>query len=210
MAPLTDTNILALFQRIRAMADTGLLYCTNEFDKERYTELREISGQLLSQATGLSLRAIEHALPAPTDYPTPKVDVRGFILNENNQVLLVRESVDGRWTLPGGWCDIGYTPREMVIKECREEAGIEVEPLRLLAVYDKKLHPHPPEPYYIYKLMFYCRANTSELKPGHDVLDAGYFAVDALPPLSEVRILESQIVQLYQMVKGNRTDVYFD
>ena len=206
----TQTNLLAAVQRIRAMADTGLLYCTNEFDKERYTELREISSQLLGDAVGLTPAAIDHALPAPTDYPTPKVDVRGFILNENNEVLLVRESVDGRWTLPGGWCDIGYTPKEMVIKECREEAGIEVEPLRLLAVYDKKMHPHPPEPYYIYKLMFHCKAITFQLKPGHDVLDAGYFPLNALPPLSKVRILESQIRQLFQMIQSGDHLVYSD
>ena len=76
------------------------------------------------------------------DYPTPQVDVRGFILNENDDILLVQEKSDKKWALPGGWADIGLSPSENVIKEVKEESGLEVEVIKLLAVYDKKCHPH--------------------------------------------------------------------
>lgn len=203
MQQAPETKTLADLQRLRAMADTGLLFCQNEYDRERYLELREITGRLLAQSTGLAPQELESILKPPSDYPTPKVDVRAFILNEKGEVLMVREQIDGRWTLPGGWADIGYTPTEMVVKECREEAGIEVEVGRLLAVFDKKLHPHPPEPYYIYKLMFLCTAKTHQLQPGHDILEVGYFDRNNLPPLSEVRILKSQMDLLYQLVESN-------
>ena len=123
---------------------------------------------------------------------------------------LLRVSSDGKWALPGGWADIGYSPKEVVVKECWEEAGIEVVPQRLLAVFDKKMHPHPPGQYYIYKLAFLCTATSFELKKGFDVLDAGFFAIDQLPELSEDRNVKSQIELLYKKAISSDMEAYSD
>ena len=201
---------LELIKRIKALADTGLVYSEDEYNKERYAELREISLKLLENVTNNSLTVLKNFFMPETDYPTVKVDVRGFVLNDGNKVLMVKEQIDGKWTIPGGWADIGYSPSEVVIKEIEEETGLHCSVDRLLAVYDKRMHPHPPQPFYIYKLIFLCKIETGELKHGFDMEGAAFFPVDDLPILSKDRILKTQIEQLYKMTIENDKNVYFD
>ena len=201
---------LDLVKRIKAIAETGLVYTEGNYDKERYEELREISLRLLSQLSGMPLTRLHKFFMPQSDYPTPKVDVRGFVLNDNDEILMAQESVDSKWTIPGGWADVGSSPKEVVIKEIKEETGMDAEVIRLLAVYDKQRHPHPPEPYYIYKLMFLCRITGGKLRAGFDMHGAGWFPMDSLPQLSEDRILKSQLVHLFELVKEDIQEVYSD
>ncbi len=201
---------LELIKRIKALADIGLVYSEDEYNKERYAELREISLQLLENVTNKPLNVLKNFFMPETDYPTVKVDVRGFVLNDGNKILMAKEQIDGKWTIPGGWADIGYSPSEVVIKEIEEETGLHCSVDRLLAVYDKRMHPHPPQPFYIYKLIFLCKIETGELKHGFDMEGAAFFPVDDLPILSQDRILKTQIEQLYKMTIENHKNVYFD
>lgn len=205
-----SSNQLNLIKRINAIADTGLIYTEGDYDKERYEELKKISMELMAQVSDKPMEALKDFFVPSENYPTPKVDIRGFVLNEKDEILLAKESVDGKWTIPGGWADIGSTPSEIAKKEIWEETGLEVKVARLLAVYDKQVHPHPPEPYYIYKLIFLCQITGGELKPGFDMLGADFFPMNELPDLSKERILETQIKQLYQIVKSGSEKVYFD
>lgn len=201
---------LTLLKRIKAIAETGLVYAQGDYDQERYTELREISLQLMAAMGGTSLQVLDDFFLPQKDYPTPKVDVRALVINEKGEILMTQERVDGNWTLPGGWGDIGNTPTEVVVREIEEETGLTAEVVRLLGVYDKQRHPHPPEPFYVYKLMFLCKITGGTLRPGFDMLDANWFAMDALPKLSEVRILKAQIEQLYQLAQEPNAPVYLD
>jgi len=124
--------------------------------------------------------------------------------------LMVRESGDGKWSLPGGWADIGYSPKEVVIKEFKEETGLTVSPERLLAVFDKKFHPHPPQPFYVYKFVFHCVATSFEINKGFDLWDVQYFDINHLPPLSVDRILQNQIELLYKKVIDNDRETFYD
>src|SRR5688572_25275046 len=156
-----NNELLEHFKRLKTIADTGLLYATNEYDLERYTELAEISLTLLSKVSDHSVERLKQAFPIVRDHPTAKVDVRGLVVSNNNKILLVRESSDNRWSLPGGWAEIGHSPEETVIKECKEETGIDVKVEKLLAVFDKKKHAHPPQASYVYKMVFYCTPKNS-------------------------------------------------
>lgn len=207
---MKEDQDLELIKRIKALADTGLVYSTDEYNRERYTELREISLQLLSHITRQPLAVLNDFFMPEKDYPTVKVDVRGFVLNDTHEILMAKEQVDGKWTIPGGWADIGYTPSEVVLKEIEEETGLRCSVDRLLAVYDKRMHPHPPQPFYIYKLVFLCTLKGGELQPGFDMDGAAFFKPDALPELSEDRILKSQLQQLYTMVIDGNRNVYYD
>lgn len=207
---MVNNEILEEIKRIKTLADTGLLYATNEYDTDRYLELQDISYRLLSKISGNSVEQLKSLFAAVKEYPTAKVDVRGLVIRDDGKILMIQESSDGKWALPGGWADIGYSPKEVVIKECREEAGIEVIPQHLLAVFDKKMHPHPPEQYYIYKLAFLCKATSYELKKGFDVLDAGFFSPDNLPELSEDRNVKSQIELLYKKALSSDKEAYCD
>ncbi len=205
-----DNSLLEDIKRIKAIADIGLLYHKDEYDKERYEELREISFRLLGNISGYQAEALKETFPLVKDYPTAKVDIRALILSPDKRLLLVKEQNDGRWSLPGGWAEVGFTPSETVVKECKEETGLDVLPKKLLAVFDKRKHPHPPEGFYVFKLVFWCEAITAEISKGFDVLDVQYFALNHLPPLSENRILASQIETVYRKIMDGDFDVYFD
>jgi ADP-ribose pyrophosphatase YjhB (NUDIX family) len=202
-------DLFNLAKRLKSIADIGLLYSHDAYNRERYSELAEISIELLHELTGLDPGKLRGQYIETKEYPTAKVDIRTLILRDN-KVLLVKEMADQKWSLPGGWADIGYSAAESVIKECREETGLDVRPLKLLAVFDNKMHAHPPQPFYAYKMVFLCEALSHEINPGFDVLGAGYFALDELPTLSEERILEEQVRLLYQIATTPGAETYFE
>ena len=202
--------MLEHFKRLKTISDTGLLYSNNEYDLERYKELAEISLTLLSKVSDHSIEQLKLAFPIVADHPTAKVDVRALIVSEDQKILLVRESSDEKWSLPGGWAEIGHSPSETVIKECKEETGIDVEVEKLLAVFDKKKHAHPPQASYVYKMVFHCTSMSTAITKGFDVLDVQYFSINNLPELSENRILKSQIEMVYDKVMRKDWQAWFD
>ncbi|MBB1285334.1 NUDIX hydrolase [Flavisolibacter sp. BT320] len=207
---MKNSELLEEIKRLKAIADVGLLYCKNEYDKERYTALKDMSYRLMSGVSGHDMKTVKAIFPPVTDYPTAKVDIRGFVLSPERKILLVQESIDGKWSLPGGWADVGYSPKETVVKECKEETGLDVRVKALMAVFDKRLHAHPPQPFYVYKMVFYCEPASWELAKGFDVLDVEYFTINNLPELSEDRILKSQIELVYQKVISSDFQPYVD
>jgi ADP-ribose pyrophosphatase YjhB (NUDIX family) len=211
----TDTpknnSIFNIAKRIKSIADVGLLFTENDYDKDRYGELIDISFELMEQLSHAPIEKIEGAFNDSVVYPTPNVDVRGLVLNEKKQVLLVKERLDGKWTIPGGWAEIGRSPKENIVKEMKEETGLTVNVERLLAVFDKKCHPHPPQVPYVYKMVFFCSIlGSAELKPEYEITDIGYFDLNNLPELSLDRILENQLKIVYELIIKNTFEVYFD
>lgn len=204
-------NILNIAKRLRSMAEIGLMYAEIGYDIERYKELKEISFELMEQISDQSIEEVKGAFKDPLEYPTPNVDVRGVVLNEKQQILLVKEASDGKWTLPGGWCEIGVTPKENIAKEMKEETGLDVEVKRLLAVFDKRCHPHPPQSHYVYKLVFHCQViGSPEFKPDYEITDIGYFDINKLPELSKDRILKNQLQIIHNKLVNNDLEVYVD
>lgn len=207
---MTAKEQLNLIKRIKAISETGLVYAKDDYDRERYEELQQISLNLMSHTGNIPIEVLQDFFMPQKDYPTAKVDVRGFVLNDKDEILMAREGIDGKWSIPGGWADVGNTPSMVAVREIEEETGIRTKAVRLLGVYDKQVHEHPPEPFYIYKLIFQCEIIGGELKPGFDMLDAAFFPLDKLPELSEQRILESQLKDFFKMVKSNASEPYFD
>jgi ADP-ribose pyrophosphatase YjhB (NUDIX family) len=205
------TDFLTSLKKLKALADTGLVYSTDDYNKERYSEIQHLSIALMAEVSGNSAESLQAMFAPVTDYPTVKTDVRALILSDDKkQVLLARESADGKWSLPGGWADVGDSPKETAEKEAWEETGLTVEAKTLLAVFDKRFHPHPPQPFYVYKMVFLCEKVSGELKEGFDLLDVGYFDIDNLPELSEDRILKSQIELVYKKAANGDLSAYFD
>jgi ADP-ribose pyrophosphatase YjhB (NUDIX family) len=196
-------------KRIQAIAQAGITYAVNDYDLERYQELQTISISMLQQITDEPVEKIRELFTNETGYQTPKVDVRAVIFDEG-KIVMVREKIDGKWSLPGGWADIGYTPKEVTVKEAWEEAGLEVAPIRLLAVLDKKCHPHPPSPYYIYKIFILCRIIGGKLAAGMETHEAGTFDRNHLPRLSVDRNTASQIRLLFEFLDNPAKEVVID
>jgi len=157
---MKNTDWLIIAQRLQALAQAGLTYGQNVYDLERYQELRDMSVEILGKLTDEPVEKIKNLFANETGYQTPKVDVRAVLFRGTDEILMVQEKIDGdRWTLPGGWADVGYTPFEVAVKEAAEETGLQTEAVRLLALFDKKKHPaHPPQPWYVYKCFVLCRA----------------------------------------------------
>ena len=149
-------RLVEVAKRVRALAQNGLVYSLSEYDTERYEELTRLSDRITALATGLDEADVASGYRPATDYVTPKVDIRAVVFNEKEEILLVREKADGHWSLPGGWSDVGYSPKEVAAKEVKEETGLDVRPVRLLAVMDMSKHPHPVIPYYVYKFFILC------------------------------------------------------
>ena len=193
-----DFNWLDIAKELQAIAQTGLTFTENKYDAERYQMIRDISVRILHEYTDTPIEKIKGVFAFETGYQTPKVDIRGVVFR-NNKILMIKEDVDGKWTLPGGWADIGLSPFEIAKKEVYEEAGLEVTPERLLAVYDKaKDADHPQDYYHIYKLFILCSDSGGEVKTGMETTDVGWFTLDTIPPLSTPRITMKQIKRMFE------------
>ena len=185
-----EDSWLQRVKRLHALASTGLFFGDSEFDKERYQEIADIAEDMLSDLGQVPLRQLQGLFPDFAEgYATPKVDVRAAVLRES-KVLMVREKTDGLWTLPGGYADVGYSAGENAAKEVREESGLKVEPGKLYAVFHKAKHEYTPDVRDFYKFYFLCHEigeQAQEPVAGMETLDAGFFSLDQLPPLSEGR-----------------------
>ena len=214
MAPLSYLwrmpTLLDHAKRIQALAQIGLTYSTNPYDLERYEELKEIALQLMNTATGLPVEKLGVHYGEAREYATPKVDVRAVVVYAGGESLMVREAAEGRWSLPGGWSDIGYSPKEVVIKEMAEETGLTVTPTRLLAVMDKRKHAHPPALEYVYKLFIACTVTAGEIQSSHEILGCAYFPEDDLPELSLDRVTAEQIHLMFAYAKDPAKPVMLD
>lgn len=202
-------NWLDMAKRLQAMAQSGLAYCSNPYDKERYEELRNISADIVASYTELDGEMVRELFCNETGYQTPKVDIRGVVF-QHGKILMVREKLDGAWALPGGWADIGFSPGEIAVKEIQEEAGLVVRPVRLLAVYDKKCHPHPPSPYHVYKMFILCEILGGTAAAGMETSEVGFFHAEELPELSIERNTESQIKVMFEFLNNPHKEALFD
>tara|TARA_R110002012_G_scaffold59084_1_gene154323 strand:- start:4285 stop:4911 length:627 start_codon:yes stop_codon:yes gene_type:complete len=198
-----NDQLLNAVKQIKALAEAGLVYNSQNYDAERYEEMRTVSLEMMSILSNLSVKQFTNFYLPEIDYPTAKVDVRALITNDHNQVLLVKETLDDKWTLPGGWADVGLSPSENVLKEVKEETGFDAEIIRLLAILDKRCYPHPPQPHYVYKLCFLCKIKDGDFDPNFDISAVGWFSLDKLPTLSPDRILEEQLHKLVSLANTN-------
>ncbi|MGV3603654.1 MAG: NUDIX hydrolase [Dyadobacter fermentans] len=190
---------LGAVKRVLALSQTGLAFQPNDYDRERYEEIRQISLDLLAHMSNAPVEQIMSLLPNDVGYITPKVDVRAVLFNAG-QILMVQEKIDNdRWTLPGGWADVGYTPFEVAVKEAFEETGLRTEAVRLLAVFDKSRHDHPEEPWYVYKFFILCEVTGGEiLRQTTETSDVAWVKFEEVAglDLSENRVTYSQITRL--------------
>jgi ADP-ribose pyrophosphatase YjhB (NUDIX family) len=195
---------LDLMRRVLALARTGLHFTgtqyrsdgSREFDRERYEEIGQLAAQWLASHSHAPLGALLSAWQADDGYVTPKVDVRGAAFR-NDRVLLVRERSDGKWTLPGGWGDVNETPSQGVEKEILQESGFTARAVKLAAVYDRRTRNAPPSIFYIWKLFFLCEITGGEPRISNETDAVDFFPLDALPPLSTGRVVQSQIERMY-------------
>ena len=207
---MMDNYYFEKIKRIQTLAEIGLEYAENNFDRERYAELRDIALNMLEKITDIPIEKIIPVIEEKNGYKTPKVDVRAAVFNEKGQILLVQEKADNKWAMPGGWTNISYSPGEVAEKECMEEAGITVKAAKLLAVIDKQKHGMTPAFEYVYKIFLLCEKQDDNLSTGAETSDVGWFSEDQLPELSIPRNNDFVIKLMFEYHKGQRVEPYFD
>lgn len=196
-------------KRIQSLSQSGLSFTNDVYDIERYEELRKISAEIMEQYTGLEMDKITELFTNETGYQTPKVDIRGAVFNDE-KILMVREKIDDKWSLPGGFCDIGLSPSENIVKEVKEESGYEINAKKLVALLDMNKHSHPPQPYHYYKIFIQCELIGGQAETGIETKDVRFFSENNLPKLSTDRNTEEQINVLFGFLRNPNKASIFD
>src|SRR5581483_4029009 len=204
-----DPKWLEWAKQLQAIAQNGLAFATDEYDRQRYGSVRAIAAAMAAAGCGAAPASIEELFAKEAGYATPKVDVRAAVFREG-RVLLVKERSDGRWTLPGGWADVGEGPRQSAEREVWEESGFEVRAVKLAAVYDRNRHVDKPFLFDIWKLFFLCELVGGTANPSLETEAVEFFSLKELPPLSTGRSTASQIAHMFEHHRTPELPTTFD
>ena len=181
---------------LQSIAQAGLFYGKDPFDRERYQRIRDIAAEMISFKTEIPLEKVKDLFCCEQGYQTPKLDTRAAIFKED-KILLVREK-NGTWSLPGGWVDVNVSVRENVIKEVKEEAGLDVRPELVIAVQDREKHNLPVYAYKVCKIFVLCSACGGEFQENIETTESRYFGRDELPRLAEEKNNKEQIEMCFE------------
>ena len=198
---MSTTDFAKALQRMLAITDTGLTYTRDPFDRERYEELRQILWSVLQDQTELDQEELTAILKPTGSYATPLMDVRAWIV-QDQKICLVRGQGEDTWALPGGFGEVGYSPKENIRKEIQEETGFFAEVSSLLAVFDTNRFQLQNKQYA--KFVFDCQLLDGRFQENQEVAELGFFDIANLPPLSEKRITKEQMDILWQVYQGER------
>lgn len=195
--------------RIQSIAQAGLEYGTDKFDRERYAELRKIAAEMIATKTDVSPDKVYGLFCNETGYQTPKVDTRAAVF-VNNKILLVHEN-NGTWALPGGWCDVDQSVATNTVKEVQEETGLAVTPIRLIAVQDWRKHNAVNYIYGVVKIFLMCRYDSGRFEENIETSEIGYFDRDTLPDnLAVEKSTREQIMMCFDAHDNPNWQVLFD
>jgi ADP-ribose pyrophosphatase YjhB (NUDIX family) len=190
-------RLLDLVRRLHALARTGLHFSVSEYDRDRYAEIERIAVELLAAGDPGEIARFTSLLAGEQGYVTPKIDVRGAIF-DGPRVLLVRERIDGLWTLPGGWADVNETPAESILKEIEQESGYRARVVKLAALLDRPRHGHGPAFFHSWKVFFVCEITGGHARGSYETDAVEFFEVGSLPPMSLGRSTPRQVQRMYE------------
>ncbi len=194
---------------IQSLAQSGLEYTDNVYDIERYEKLREISAEMISEKSNISLDKVKELFCNETGYQTPKIDTRAVIFKDN-KILLVHEN-NGTWALPGGWCDVLESVKSNTIKEAKEETGLDVEAIKIISIQDRNKHNKPIYAYGVCKIFVLCNIIGGNFIENIETTEIKYFALDEIPNnLAEEKTNKEQIEMCFKAVSNENWQTQFD
>ena len=193
---------------IQSIAQIGLTYTKDEYDKERYEQLRNIASEMLSYKTDIPVDKVKNLFCNEQGYQTPKLDTRAAIFKDD-KILLVHEK-NGFWSLPGGWVDILESIESNTIKEVKEEAGLDVVAKKVIAIQDRNKHNTPIYPYGVCKVFVECEVMGGEFVENIEIVEIGYFSLDNLPKLAEEKCTQKQVEMCFEAKNNKNWQVLFD
>ena len=200
---------LAWAIELQSLAQSALYWCKDPYDTERFRRIRDISAEIMAAKSGRDMDTVKNLFCNETGYQTPKIDTRAAIIR-NGCILLVQEK-NGKWAMPGGWCDIDQSPADNTVKEAKEEAGMAVRVTRLVSVEDQDIHNFPPNAYKIIKLMFLCEPLGGEFSPNTETVASGWFSENGLPePMANEKCTAEQVRLCFEASRAEHWETRFD
>jgi len=196
-------------REIQALSQNIRTFAANEYDVQNADNLAGVAAEIVASHSQLPVTQTLENFKVQPGYATPKVDVRAAIVRDG-KILLVQESADRRWCMPGGWADVGKRPAEMVIREVDEESGFQVEPRKVVAVIDANRGGEPMEFYHAYKVIWLCDIVGGESRTSHETLAVEFFDFDVLPPLSLHRTNQAMLAEVRAHLDDPLRPVAFD
>jgi len=196
-------------KELQQLSQNALAYCKDPYDIERFERIRAISVEIMSEYTDLPMEKLYDIFAGDEGYQTPKVDIRAVIMKDE-KILMVKETIDGKWSLPGGWADVGHSVYENIIKESYEEAGAHVKPFKVLAILDQNKHRKNDYPYTVYKIFVACKYIKGDHIENIETSESGFFTKDALPDLSVNRNSKKQIEMCFEAYFDDNHEVICD
>ena len=195
-------------QEIFSLSQSGITYSGNQYDIDRYKHLQEITAEIIESQSNVSKESALDSFSMQAGYITPKVDVRGAVV-QDGKILLIQERADGMWAMPGGWADLGNSPASVAEREVWEESGYRVKAEKVVAVIDAN-RIQPLEFYHAYKLIFLCKLLEGEPRTSYETLAVDFFDPDHLPPLSSYRTNEDMLKEVFAHVEDPHRPTAFD
>jgi ADP-ribose pyrophosphatase YjhB (NUDIX family) len=206
---MTPPRWLEWAREIQALAQTGYHYAENEYARQRYQRLIEIAAEIVSEQSNLERSTILEAFNTQIGYATPRVDVRGVVF-QHQRLLLVRERMDGGWTLPGGWADVGDVPSQAAEREVWEEAGFHVKANKVVGVYDAN-RVGRLELFHAFKIVFLCDLISGDARPSLETSEVAFFGKEELPKiLSGERTKVRHIQDAFNCQEDPNSSTVFD
>ena len=188
---------------LQSLAQAGLAYGKDVYDKERYARIREISAEILSNMTNIPTETVKDLFCNETGYQTPKIDTRAAIFRDG-KILLVREN-NRKWSLPGGWCDVNISVGENAVKEAKEESGLDVTAESIIAIQDRARHNLPVYAYGICKVFVLCSLIGGSFRENIETTGFDYFTEDNLPDLATEKNTAEQIKMCFEAYHAGDT-----
>lgn len=195
--------------RIQSIAQAGLQYGKDKYDKERYEELRKISAEMISAKTDIPIDKVYHIFCNETGYQTPKVDTRAAVFVDG-KILLVHEN-NGTWALPGGWCDVDQSIASNTVKEVKEETGLNVFVEKLIAVQDWRKHNVTNYAYGVVKIFSLCKYKSGKFENNIETTEIRFFEKTEIPEnLAVEKCTKEQILMCFEAFENPTSPTIFD
>ena len=204
-----QTKWLEIAREIQQLSQTGAAFAVTDYEKNRYKRLTEITAEIIEHHTTLEKESVTKVLMEHPGYATPKIDVRAAVIKDG-KILLVQESTDNCWAMPGGWADVGDVPSEVASRECKEESGFDVNPIKVIGVFDANRTGGKLEFFHAFKIIFLCELVGGEATPSDETLDVRFFDFDSLPALSLNRTNEKHLNEIKLHLTNPERITYFD
>ena len=200
---------LNIAREIQQLAQTGAAFAVTDYEKDRYKRLTEITAEIVEHHTILEKESVQKVLMEQPGYATPKIDVRAAVFKDG-KILLVQETTDNCWAMPGGWADVGNIPSEVAIRETKEESGFDVKPIKVIGVFDANRVGGRLEFFHAFKIIFLCELIGGKAAPSDETLDVRFFDLNELPALSLNRTNEKHLNEIKLHLKNSERKTYFD